>query len=201
MSSLDEFYAGGPKTWQEAFPPVCVKSHWDPTLVSYHVLPGSSKQHSYAMDPRPSMRICTSYYNTSPGDAPLEQRDDESILGLETAKYVSDVIPFGGAAGRGFAYDGYANNIQVEADLLRLKESLTKCSEKRYVPNALPAHTNVLPGANVSNSSSLSPFVTEVKTQAGCRQQDDEAAWARSSRLFFNPTRYDRVGRNMPNSS
>jgi hypothetical protein len=194
MTSLDEFYAGGPKTWQEAFPPICVTSHWSPTEVSRHILPQNKRLGSYAMDPRPSARICTSYYNTSPGDAPLIQeqgQEQESFFDTDTdAKKDSDVIPVG--AGRGFAYEVYANNIGVEDDLLRLREPLTKCAEKRYVPRALPVHTNVLPFANISNSSSLSPLATEVQTQAGCRQQDDEAAWNRSSRLFFNPTRYDR---------
>jgi len=188
MTSLDEFYAGGPKTWQEAFPPICVTSHWSPTDVSRHILPQTKRLDSYAMDPRPSTRICTSYYNTSPGDAPLiQEQEQESFFDTDTK---ADFIPLG--AGRGFAYDAYANNIGVEGDLFRLREPLTKCAEKRYVPRALPAHTNVLPFANISNSSSLSPLATEVQTQAGCRQQDDEAAWNRSSRLFFNPTRSDR---------
>ena len=32
-----------------------------------------------------------------------------------------------------------------------------------------------------------------VTTSTHCRAEDDQAAWERSSRLFFNPTRYDRT--------
>jgi hypothetical protein len=32
-----------------------------------------------------------------------------------------------------------------------------------------------------------------VKTSTNCRAEDDQEAWNRSARLFFNPTRYDRT--------
>jgi hypothetical protein len=32
-----------------------------------------------------------------------------------------------------------------------------------------------------------------VKTSTHCRAEDDQEAWNRSARLFFNPTRYDRT--------
>jgi hypothetical protein len=199
MSELDAYYTGGPKTWQEAFPPVCIKAHNNPTLMSKYILPAKVRQHDYALDPRPSTRICTSYYTTSPGDAPLDIQEEEKpevpqafLADPFGQPKESDVLPLGGAAGRGFPYQIYANNIDVEGDLYRLGEPLTKCAERRYTPHALPVQTNVVPGANFTNASSLSPYVTEVRFEAGCRKADDELAWNRSSRLFFNPTRLDR---------
>ena len=182
MSSLAEFYAGGPKTWQEAFPPICVKARYDPTLVTDHVLP--KFQHSMAYDPRPSTRICSSYKS-------LTQENP-----VKSEAQVAE-FPNGGPAGKGFPYEVYAQNINVESDLRRLDEPLTLCSEKRYIPkNTLELETvgnHDIPGADFNNNSTLSPLVTEVRNQAGCRNADDQEAWARSSRLFFNPTRYDRT--------
>ena len=182
MSSLAEFYEGGPKTWQEAFPPICVKARYDPTLVTDHVLP--KFQHSMAYDPRPSTRICHSYKS-------LTQENP-----VQAPNPIAD-FPAGGPAGKGFPYEVYAQNIDVESDLRRLDEPLTLCSEKRYIPKNPEELQTVgnhdIPGANFDNKSTLSPLVTEVRKQAGCRNADDQEAWSRSSRLFFNPTRYDRT--------
>jgi hypothetical protein len=111
------------------------------------------------------------------------------------------VMPPGGAASLGFPFSAYQQRVDKETDVLRINEPLTRCAEKRYIPNGgLPApatSTNKIPDADISQSSLLSPLATFVKTQAGCRNNDDEAAWNRSARLFFNPTRYDRT-KNVP---
>jgi hypothetical protein len=76
--------------------------------------------------------------------------------------------------------------------VFRIDEPLTKCAEKRYIPpGGIPAardFTNSVEG-------STPPPRPEVLDgpHAGCREADDEAAWARSDRLFFNPTKYDRT--------
>lgn len=182
MSSLDEYYEGGPKTWEEAFPPICVKPRYDPTLVTNHILPNF--QHSMAYDPRPSTRICYSYKSLTQENPVQEESKGE-------------VFPPGGAAGRGFPYEQYIQNIDKESDLYRLDEPLTRCAEKRYIPenNMAPKSIsyNNVPGAKLDNSTTLSPLVSVVKNQAGCRNKDDAEAWNRSSRLFFNPTKYDRT--------
>jgi len=212
MDTLQSYYEGGPKTWNEAFPPVCLKTHWDPTMVTTHVLP-TTKQRDLAMDPRPSSKICTAYFNTSMGDAGIEDSYDNQPLNVPSAflggfkrpvshtANSSSVMPPGGAASLGFPFSVYQERVNNETDVLRINEPLTRCAEKRYIPNGgLPApasSTNKIPDADVSQSSLLSPFATLVKTQAGCRNNDDESAWNRSARLFFNPTRYDRT-KNVP---
>jgi hypothetical protein len=113
----------------------------------------------------------------------------------------STVMPPGGAASIGFPFSTYQQRVNQESDVLRLNEPLTRCAEKRYIPNhGLPApatSTNKIPDADISQSSLLSPLATFVKTQAGCRNEDDQESWNRSARLFFNPTRYDRT-KNVP---
>ena len=209
MSSLDAFYAGGPKTFNEAFPPVCVTTHWDPTAMTNYILPQAG-QRNLALDPRPSAKICTEYYDQSAGDADLQQPPamqppaiPAALRGINVPAQPrhnpSDYTPFppGGAASLGFPYQGYETQVNSESDLQRLDEPLTRCAEKRYIPRGgLPApdvSMNTVPNANLGNSSTLSPLLTEVKQQAGCRSADDQAAWDRSARLFFNPTRYDRT--------
>jgi hypothetical protein len=198
MSSLDAFYSGGPKTTQEAFPPVCMRTHWDPTRLATHVLPNFTNPVQLAFDPRPSAFICTQYYTTSPGDARLDMLASKplpvpsALLGGQRVEATtSSVFPPGGAAGRGFPYTQYAQAINSESDLYRLDEPLTKCAERRWMgPPARNIATNVVPN---SDASILSASALEVRAQAGCRNADDESSWNRSARLFFNPTRYDRT--------
>ena len=194
MSTLAEFYEGGPNTWNEAFPPMCLTTHWDPTSVSDHILPRF--QASMPLDPRPSTRICYRYSSI-----------DNTVPIQVDASAITDapIYPPGGAAGKGFPYQQYSANIEKEADVFRMREPLTKCSERRYIPEGGHAPTYVgernVPGANLENTTTLSPQVSQVTFQAGCRNQDDYDAWNRSSRLFSNPTRYDRttmVPKNLP---
>jgi len=211
METLADYYEGGPKTWNEAFPPICVKTHWDPTMVASHVLP--TAQRDLVTDPRPSTKICTSYYNASMGDASISESYDNQPLNIPpellggfkrpttTTRKGRDVMPPGGAASLGFPYSDYQHRVNQESDVWRRNEPLTRCAEKRYIPNGgLPApatSSNKIPDADVSQSALLSPFATLIKTQAGCREADDQSSWNRSARLFFNPTRYDRT-KNVP---
>ena len=200
-AELEEFYKGGPASTQEAFPPICLRTHWDPTMVVKYVLPQADLKVSLPVDPIESYYICTTYYNTTPSGNQGAPVPDDKPLPIPTAlkggqhRPSQDGAPFfpvGGAASLGFPYSGFKSD--AESDLLRIDEPLTKCAGNRYLPpRGLPApsmSTNVLPG---SDNSSLSPALTEVTKTTGCREADDNAAWNRSSRLFFNPTKYDRT--------
>lgn len=200
-SSLSEYYEGGPKTWDEAFPPVCIKTSRNPTAVSQYILPQKVKQHDAGLDPRPSTRICTSYYSLSPGSSGFELPEDkplsipEALIGhFGQFKDTADMPYFGGRAGLGASYATYMANIDKESDVYQLNRALTKCKEGKYMPKELVPASNRIVDAHFGTSSMLSPQALEVSTQAGCREADDNAAWNRSSRLFFNPTRNDRVG-------
>jgi hypothetical protein len=204
-AALDEAYSGGPKSWGEAFPPICLRSHWNPTALTNHILPSATFR-DLSLDPRPASKICTSYYTSSAGDAsipaPKEFRPQipAALLNNETTQRVEDagVVPPGGAAGRGFPYAQFAKNVGKETDLLRINEPLSRCTDRRYMPaNGLPAPqmaTNRIFGADPSyTTKEMDDKATIVSRTAGCREADDQAAWDRSARLFFNPTRYDRT--------
>ena len=200
MADLESAYTQGPKSWNEAFPPICLRTHWDPTAVSRQILPGAA-QRNLAMDPRPAAMICKQYYTTSAGDAPLasypalEQMQIPHALrgGMQRPDASEQQVPFppGGAAGLGFPYESY--NPAAESDVLRLREHLTKCAEKRYVPHGSVPSPDMsmhnVPGADQHPNIAANI----VKTSTNCRAEDDAAAWNKSSRLFFNPTRYDRT--------
>jgi len=196
MTSLDEYYKGGPKTTAEAFPPVCLRSHWDPTVMTQYILPSMPLEKRLSMDPRPSTKICTTYYTTSMGDAPLPNPRAENPLDIPAALRGGShrptpppvaVYPPGGAAGLGFPYKAY--NPDQESDLLRVNRGLTKCAESRYIPTNYPPANHAVEGV----SQAFVSRALEVTNGAGCRAADDEAAWNRSSRMFMNPTRYDRT--------
>jgi hypothetical protein len=201
---LDEFYAGGPATFQAAFPPVCIGSHWDPMLVEQHILPPQG-QVKLALDPRQAVQVCRQYYTESPADAlpaglvepaqPLEipaaLKGPERYIRPEGPK----ATPPGGAAGLGAPYSVYAQSVDRESDIYRLDERLTKCKELRYQPKAeqLAQQTNVLPNQSPELAyKALGAPVEPPRLSAGCREQDDALAWNRSARLFFNPTKLDR---------
>jgi hypothetical protein len=197
--NLAAFYAGGPRTVTQAFPPACLRTHWDPTMVVKHVLPDFRAVQP--LDPRPASKICFAYHYSSAGDAPLPP-PPKSTLPPTPQQFLGglhrpagrttpgDVWPPGGAAELGFPYRGFKPD--VETDVLRIDEPLTKCAEKRYIPpGGTPAprdSTDVVEG---------SPAVARPEVlagpHAGCREEDDVEAWARSDRLFFNPTKYDRT--------
>jgi hypothetical protein len=202
MSSLDEYYKGGPKTVAEAFPPICLRSHWDPTVMTHYILPSMPLETRLAMDPRPSTKICTTYYNTSMGDAPLPNPSAETPLEIPLSlrggphrpipppaspASSAAVYPPGGAAGLGFPYKAY--NPDQESEVLLVNRGLTKCAESRYVPKNFPPANHAVEGV----SQAFVTRVLEVNQEAGCRGADDAAAWSRSSRMFMNPTRYDRT--------
>ena len=196
MSSLDEYYKGGPKTTAEAFPPICLRSHWDPTVMAHYILPSMPLEKRLAMDPRPSTKICTTYYNTSMGDAPLANPSAEIPLEIPASlrggshrpiPTPAAVYPPGGAAGSGFPYKAY--NPDQESDLFLVNRGLTTCTESRYIPKDFPPANHAVEGV----AQEFVSRALEVNKEAGCRGADDDAAWKRSSRMFMNPTRYDRT--------
>ena len=202
-TDLEEFYKGGPRTFQEAFPPLCIRTHWDPTMIADRILPQAGFRPELAIDPREAFRICTTYYvpdrGSASGPSSLVMPAEEPIPVPPELRGGSQrpmrghglFFPVGGAAGIGFPYSGFKSD--TESDLLRLDEPLTKCAEGRYMPRkGLPAiGTNSITG--IDQRPAMDPELLNTGTLAGCREADDAAAWNRSSRQFFNTTRYDRT--------
>lgn len=210
-TGLDAFYESRLYSTRDAFPPACLRSHWDPTMVTKHILPAEAIPQPLPLDPRQAVRICTSYYQLArPAEATdalnlrmyaspvsAEQDTPTALLGgpkppgLAAAR---DYLPFGGAARHGVPTVGL--NPDVESDLFRKNELLTRCSERRYMPAgrspATSAHAEPIEGA--AAPSTYSAVTRGPETPTLCRATDDRAAWAASPRAFFNSTRYDRTG-------
>jgi len=209
--TLDEMFAGGPRTFEEAFPPFCISTAtWDPTRVVKHVIPDpATPVPPQVLDPRQAVQVCRQYYTESPADAlpagvleadvplpiPAALRGPVEFMRPDAMRLPAPVPP-GGAAGLGAPYSVWAAEVDREADLQRLNEKLTRCKELRYAPRPqqLAAdQTNVLPGGGEDLAyAQPAAAVLHVRGRAGCREADDDAAWNRSGRLFFNCTRQDR---------
>jgi hypothetical protein len=208
--TLDEQFATGLKTFADAFPPVCISSTtWDPTRVVKSILPDpNTPQSQQVLDPRQAVQVCRQYYTESPADSlpkgvleadvplqiPAALQGPVEFMRPEASKLPAPVPP-GGAAGLGAPYSVWAAEVDREADLLRLNERLTKCKELRYQPRAdqLAAdQTNVLPDQPATLAFPQPAPVLKAGNRAGCREADDDQAWNRSGRMFFNCTRQDR---------
>ena len=172
-------------------------------MVTSHVLPQGKAQHDLSLDPRPATKICFTYYHTSAGDAPLGREEAPSSVPATPPQFLGGphrphaaappATPPGGQASRGFAYAGF--HPKAESDLQLLSYPLTRCATDKYLPPGGPPasmSTQTLPNVKLANDVPLARKLP-VSQPAGCREADDAAAWARSDRLFFNPTRYDRT--------
>ena len=208
--TLDEQFATSIRSFQDAFPPICLSATtWDPTRTVKHILPDpDTPVPQQPLDPRQAVQVCRQYYTESPADAlPIGVLEGEKPLPIPAAfqmptEYMRPdamrlpaPVPPGGAAGLGAPYSTWAKEVDREANLKRLGEKLTKCKEYRYAPQAqqlVADQTNVLPDQPASLAFPQPARVLNVTGRAGCRDQDDDAAWNRSGRLFFNSTKLDR---------
>jgi hypothetical protein len=156
--------------------PLCPKWHWDATAVSSHILPSvHDAAPLLAQDPRQSFRNCTRYTRSE----------------FVPSHGVAPAMP-GGSASLNMPYGAYVANVTRESDLLRLNEELTRCKERRFIPKDPKLYApTLLSGTSDKFVKDLVPH--ELTKRAGCREADDALAWDRSSRLFFNPTRFDRM--------
>ena len=165
------------------FPPVCLKTHWDPSLIIKHTLP--QQRVSLALDPRPLVKICKEYR----GDLDTPAPDPPSDM----------VFPSGGTF---YPPSRYADAIDKESVLRTLDHPLDRwCTDRQYiVPTSsgmYHAGTTVPDRKPISNS-----FIAELSMPSAllrrdmntCRTENDRAYTERSSRLFGNPTKQDRYG-------
>jgi len=177
------------RTFNVMFPPVCIKSHWDAGAFSKHVLPEDLKI-PLPVDPRPLVRNCTVYATT----AQAEVKEDKIKR--------SQLEPIGRSK---MAYERFAKNINAESDLF-LNHPQNNCDDNKWVASAdsdLYVNKHAPPPSSGNQFSELSrPLATIVA--AGpykCRAEADDIAWSKSSRLFNNVTREDRIGGNLPRRS
>jgi hypothetical protein len=166
------------------FPPVCLKSHWDPTQMLRHILP---TQHvSLPQDFRPLVKICKNYVTSAPMiPAPMPP--------------TNMVFPTGGEH---YPPGRYSANIDKESVLRTLDVQLDKwCSASKYIPevdsNMYVAGSTVpdrIHGANSLIPELAMPQALLRMDGYNCRTKNDTLYFERSGRLFNNPTKQDRYG-------
>ena len=168
----------------DLFPPVCLKTHWDPTEMLRRILP--QQPVSLPLDFRPWTKVCKQYVTSAPAEpAPMPPKDM--------------VFPTGGAF---YPPGRYAASIDKESSLRTLDRPLDRsCPTSQYIPSQ---NSNMyVAGSTVPDRKLLSDaFVSELSMpqvllrvdQNTCRSSNDAAYFQRSGRLFFNPTKQDRYG-------
>jgi hypothetical protein len=178
------------RTLATMFPPVCMKSHWEPeALSSKYILPGDLHI-PLPVDPRPLVKNCTTYVTTTPASVyPKEEAIARSRVGLS--------VQPGGSASRGVPFEVYAENVNAESDIF-LNHPQDKCDDNKFIaaPDSdLYTNRHAPPARAPDRFLELArPLATIVpKGPYNCRTEVDNSAWARSSRLFNNPTREDRI--------
>jgi hypothetical protein len=153
------------------------------------------------VDPRPMFRNCINYFNLTPITTETKSdADTRSKLELTTQP---------GGNSRNSPYELFAKNIDNENDLL-LNHPQDKCDDNKwsakpdsdlYVNTHRPPHSKQ-DGNSIKLSEISHPLVAIIpKAPNKCRAQAEQSAWERSSRVFNNPTREDRMPGHVPRLS
>lgn len=165
------------------FPPVCLKTHWDPTAILSRTLP--TEYIAQALDPRPWAKICLQY--TTTGENSPGPDVDHSI-----------VFPSGGGSIAGPA-SRYSEAIDRESALRRLDRPLGTCEQDQFEPNKNGDMYNsriLVPHLrNVDPNKIMEVAFPKVLMNVGpydCRAQEDTINMQLSTRLFNNTTKQDR---------
>ena len=166
------------------FPPVCLRTHWDPTKIIQRTLP--QQRVTLPQDFRPLVKVCKEYVTSGPlVPAPMPP--------------TNMVFPMGG----GFYPPGrYSEHINDESSLRTLNFPLDKwCHSNQYIPSmesnmyvtgtTLPERKQIIDGIISELAMPQSLLRTSLYN---CRSENDENYFQRSGRLFNNPTKQDRYG-------
>ncbi len=169
------------------FPPVCLRTHWDPEMIIRRTLP--NEQVGTPLDPRPFTKVCMNYVTSQDfEDAP---RPNDQV-----------VYPSGGTV---YPPSRYREAIDHESLLRRLDRPLGTCEREQYVPPV----TGDMYRPNVLVPDRLPPstrFIDELafpmacmrEGNYDCRVEAEKSAWERSPRLFNNATKQDRYAVQRP---
>jgi len=165
------------------YPPVAIKSHWDPTMVYKLTVPG---QHvGLPLDFRPWTRVCMEYKTTGPVER-LPQVPD------------SVVFPSGGEAGR-VPPQRWSEHIDQESLTRRLDRPLGTCETKQYEPSRtgdMFQQRTLIPDRRQPTTQFINELaMPQALLRTGpydCREQVDIMNMDKSTRLFNNATKQDR---------
>ena len=187
-SPVSQMPFGGSST-TPLFPPVCLKYHWDPSMVFQRIVPQGAPI-PMALDPRPWTKVCLNYVNT--GDSAERAPAPPSDM----------VFPSGGEF---YPPNRYMEGIQNESLLRRLDRPLGTCDTNQFEPN--PRGDMYVDGLLVPNrKQKVSQMVSEMSMprallRAGpypCRDEAEHVDMGRSRDLFNNATKQQRYKQNFP---
>lgn len=168
-------------TNQGMFPPVCLRSHWDPEKIIRRTLP--SNELALPLEPRPWTKICMQYVTSQDfEDAP---RPDNNL-----------VMPNGGV---NYPPSRFREAVDNESLLRRLDRPLGECGSKEYmVPlsgNLFRANSTV-PDRTEPNTRFVQelsfPMACIRSEDYSCREQAHMDSYSRSDKMFNNATKQDR---------
>jgi len=165
------------------YPPVAIRSHWDPTMVYKLTVPG---QHvGLPVGFRPWTRVCMEYKTTGPVER-LPQVPD------------SVVFPSGGEAGR-VPPQRWSEHIDQDSLTRRLDRPLGTCETKQYEPSRtgdLFQQRTLIPDRRQPTTQFINELaMPQALLRTGpydCRAQVDTMNMDKSTRLFNNATKQDR---------
>ena len=163
------------------FPPVCLRTHWDPEMIIRRSLP--SARISLPLDPRPLTKVCMEYVT----DAPFEM-----------APKIPDsvVFPSGGVF---YPPTRYRAAVDNESLLRRLDRPLGICEDTQFAPEK----NMYMPNATVPDRGKPNDrFIQELAfpmalMRSGtydCRRENDLEAIALNGKMFNNATKQNRLG-------
>lgn len=164
------------------FPPVCIRSHWDPTKIIQRTLPQAMVP--TPLDPRPWTKVCLEYVTTQ--DFQEAPRPSDSV-----------VFPSGGSV---YPPNRYKEAIDSESELRRLDRPLGTCERDQYFPplsGDLYVPNKTVPDRGQPNNR----FIEELAFPMACMRdakpydcvaEAQEAAWMRSPMPFNNATKQSR---------
>jgi hypothetical protein len=168
----------------DMFPPICIKSHWDPTAILRHTLP--DRMVDLPLDFRPWQKVCKSYRTSGPAQvAPMPPKDM--------------VFPQGGEF---YPPGRYAASIDKESVLRTLDHPLDRYCDPRLFKVSPDSNMYKANYTVPKSSAPTSAFVQELampqavlrESNYNCRSDNDAELWKRSGRLFNNPTKQDKFG-------
>jgi hypothetical protein len=178
LTNKANFSNEGPRPF---FPPVCLRTHWNPTKIIERTLP--NEYVPQALDPRPWVKVCLEY-TTSGENGPAPDISSSAVL------------PMGGSV---YPTSRYTDAIDNESALRRLDRPLGTCDEDQYYPNRGGDMFNqriLVPYRVTADPSKISelalPRVARPIREYECRAKDDVVNTALSTRRFNNTTKQDR---------
>ena len=163
------------------FPPVCIRSHWDPEMIIRRSLP--SVRVSLPLDPRPLTKVCMEYVTDSPFE--MAPRPPDSL-----------VFPSGGAF---YPPTRYRNAVDRESLLKRLDRPHGTCEKEQFAPEYdMYTPNSTVPDRGKPNDRFIQelafPMALMRSGTYDCRRNNDEEAMSLNGKMFNNATKHNRLG-------